>query len=73
MSLVFTKKEEFCILVMERVEASDDGSYMEAILEVCELWDIEPDACGGMLTQPIKEKVKAEAIDKKFFPKVKTL
>lgn len=71
MSLVFTKKEEFCKLVLERVEVS--GSYMDAILEVCELWKIEPDACGNLLSNPLKEKVRAEATEKKFFPTVKKL
>jgi hypothetical protein len=37
-----------------------DGQYIDAILELCEKYGIEPESVAKLVTKPIREKLKAE-------------
>jgi len=41
-------------------------SYIDAIIHFCQLNHLEPDSVKGLITPPLKEKIKAEAIDLRF-------
>ena len=41
----------------------NNGTYIDAILEMCEKYEIEPQIAARFLTQPIIEKVAVEGID----------
>lgn len=58
--LPFQRKDEFNRTVM-RLVVENKLSYIDSILEVCEIFEIEPDAVGGMISEPIKSKVEEEA------------
>lgn len=44
-------------------------SYMEAVLDICDEYDIEPDAAKPLLTKPIVERLQTEAIRMNLLPK----
>lgn len=53
--------ENFCKEVEDMVKRQNEKSYMDAILAVCEKYQIEPESVAKSLTKPIKERLKAEA------------
>lgn len=53
--------ENFCKEVEDMVKKQNEKSYMDAILAVCEKYQIEPESVAKSLTKPIKERLKAEA------------
>jgi hypothetical protein len=59
--LMFNRKQEFEEQILSIVVDANVG-YIEAIIQLCEKWDIEPNVAASMLSSPIKEKVRAEAI-----------
>jgi len=48
---------------IENYVLKNDGTYIEAILTMCELFEIEPQIAAKFLTKPIIEKVAVEGID----------
>jgi hypothetical protein len=48
---------------IERHVQNNGGTYIDAILGMCEKFDIEPEACARFLTKPIIEKVAVEGIN----------
>jgi len=48
---------------VERYVEKNGGTYIEAILTVCEKFEIEPQIAAKFLTKPIIEKVAVEGID----------
>ena len=56
------KKNDFIKDVENYVERNG-GTYIEAILTVCEKFEIEPQIAAKFLTKPIIEKVAVEGID----------
>jgi hypothetical protein len=48
---------------VENYVKRNDGTYIDAILEMCEGFDIEPQIVAKFLSQPIIEKVAVEGID----------
>lgn len=45
--------------------------YMDAVLTLCEEYNVEPEAVVKHLSKPILEKIKIEAQDLNFLPKNK--
>jgi hypothetical protein len=54
----------------KRVEAivkSDRISYMEAIIDLCEMYEMEPALAAGLISKSIEQHVKDEAIELNMF------
>ena len=64
----FMTKAKFSKLV-EAVVRQDRLSHMEAILHLCEKYDIEPQDCKKYISNVIKDKLEAEAMNLNFIPK----
>ena len=50
----------------------NNGTYIDAILEMCEKCEIEPQIAARFLTKPIIEKVAVEGIDINILKKKKS-
>lgn len=48
-------------------------SYMEAIIETCDKYNIEPEDCKKFISNVIREKLEAEASSLNYLPKQNTL
>ena len=64
----FMTKAKFSKLVEAHVR-QDRLSHMEAILHLCEKYDIEPQDCKKYVSNVIKDKLEAEAMNLNFIPK----
>ena len=64
----FMTKAKFSKLV-EAVVRQDRLSHMEAILHLCEKYDIEPQDCKKYVSNVIKDKLEAEAMNLHYIPK----
>lgn len=62
----FTQNVESNVLVKKM-------SYIEAIIESCNKYNIEPDDCKKFISGSIKEKLEAEASSLNYLPKQNTL
>jgi hypothetical protein len=67
-SVEFMTKAKFSKLV-EGVVRQDRLSHMEAILHLCEKYDIEPQDCKKYVSNVIKDKLEAEAMNLHYIPK----
>lgn len=48
-------------------KAKSEGiTYMEAIIDCCDQYGLEPESVAKLLSKPIKEKVESEAIEFNF-------
>jgi hypothetical protein len=65
--MIFDKDNTFSTEVEEYVE-NNGGTYIEAVLELCESHDIEPQVASKFLTQPIIEKIEAEGQSLNLLP-----
>ena len=52
--------DTFCKEVEEICRTRKDISLIDAILEVCEKHEIEPESVSKLVTKPLKERLKAE-------------
>ena len=68
----FLTKNKFTKLI-EKTVSDLKIPYMEAILEVCEKNDIEPEDVKKFISPIIKGKVEAEAMNLNYLPKTNTL
>jgi len=68
-----TEKEEYVELeiaitkkrLIERVEflvRRDELTYLEAIMQVCEDHEIDPEDIGKLIDGPLKEKIESESV-----------
>ena len=64
----FMTKAKFSKLVEATVQ-QHKLSHMDAILHLCEEYDIEPEDCRKYVNKVVKEKLEAEAQALNFFPK----
>lgn len=64
----FMTKTKFSKLVESAVQHLR-LSHMDAILHLCEEYDIEPEDCRKYVNKVIKEKLEAEAQALHYFPK----
>ena len=62
--MILTKKK-FTNSVEELV-ISKKLSYIDAIVYFCQQNHLEPDSVKGLITPPLKEKIKAEAVSLRF-------
>jgi len=46
---------------IERRVKMKNSSYLDAVMDVCETYEIEPQAIAKHLTKPVVEKIKFEA------------
>ena len=67
-SVEFMTKSKFSKLV-EAVVRQDRLSHMEAILHLCEKYGIEPEDCKKYISNVIKDKLEAEAMNLHYMPK----
>ena len=67
-SVEFMTKAKFSKLV-EAVVRQDRLSHMEAILYLCEKYGIEPQDCKKYVSNVIKDKLEAEAMNLHYIPK----
>lgn len=69
--MIFHDPKTFSDEVLAKAEENGVG-FMEAILIVCELHNIDPSAVGELITPPLKAAIKTEATNLHFFKKKKT-
>ena len=68
----FLTKSKFTKLI-EKTVGELGIPYMEAVLEVCNKNDIEPEDVKKFISPVIKGKVEAEAMQLNYLPKMNTL
>lgn len=68
----FLNKQRFSMLIEETV-IKDKISYMDAIIEVCEMNGIELEDVRKFVSPAIKDKLEAEARRLNYLPKVNEL
>tara|TARA_Y100000310_G_C20234593_1_gene601839 strand:- start:387 stop:605 length:219 start_codon:yes stop_codon:yes gene_type:complete len=64
--------ETFSLSVEETANYMKDG-YLEAILHLCNEYNIEPEFASKLLSKPIIEKLHNEGIDLNILPKTAKL
>lgn len=57
---------------VEKIREDDECTYMEAIVSYCENKDIKPEYITPVLPETLKEKFKAECIDRRLIKGRKT-
>ena len=72
MSETFLTKAKFSKLIEESV-IDKKLSYMDAILEICEKNNIEPEDVRKFVSPIIKDKLEAEAMSLNLLPKTNSL
>ena len=65
-SVEFMTKAKFSKLIENTVRLSG-LSHMEAIIDLCEKYGIEPEDCKKYVSTPIREKLEVEAQNLNFF------
>tara|TARA_R100000152_G_C6591663_1_gene51946 strand:+ start:133 stop:351 length:219 start_codon:yes stop_codon:yes gene_type:complete len=66
--MIFEDSENFSNQVEEFVK-KNGGGYIEAIVELCDEKNIEPEVAAKFLTQPIIEKLENEGQESNLLPK----
>ena len=69
--MLFKEIEGFTEEVVKMAEKT--GSYIEAVLELCEKHNIEPQVAAKMLSKPIIEKIEREGMSANILPQVSSL
>jgi len=64
--------KQFSSHVMKLVK-ENGGYYMEAVIDTCEHFNIEPQVAGKFLEKPIIEKIQAEGESMNLLPKTQKL
>jgi len=64
--------KQFSSHVMKLVN-KNGGYYMEAVIDTCEQFNIEPQVAGKFLEKPIIEKIQAEGESMNLLPKTQKL
>ena len=66
--MIFEDTNNFAAQVEEFVR-KNGGGYIEAVLELCEEQDIEPQVAAKFLTKPIIEKLENEGQESNLLPR----
>ena len=66
--MIFEDSDNFAAQVEEFVR-KNGGGYIEAVLELCEEQDIEPQVAAKFLTKPIIEKLENEGQESNLLPR----
>ncbi len=64
----FVSKEKFAEEI-ESLVLRTKMNYIDAIVEYCEVNNIEVDTVGKMISKPLKEKIKYDAMELNFLKK----
>ena len=65
MGSIINIEENFSKEIEELCKTKKEGfAYIDAILELCEKYGVEPESVAKLLTKPIREKLKAEFEDR---------
>jgi hypothetical protein len=64
MGSIINIEESFSKEIEELCKNRKGGKYIDAILELCEKYGIEPESVAKLVTKPIREKLKAEFEDR---------
>jgi hypothetical protein len=64
----FVSKEKFAEEI-ESIVLRTQMNYIDAIVEYCEVNNIEVDTVGKMISKPLKEKIKYDAMELNFLKK----
>ncbi len=57
---MFDGSINFALEIEKRIK-DKNSSYMDAVMDVCESFEIEPQSIAKYLTKPVIEKIKLEA------------
>lgn len=68
---ILTKQK--LIEMVETLVISENMTYMEAILHICEEREIDPLDIGKLVSPHLKEKIEVEAMSKNMIPQVNSL
>jgi uncharacterized protein YdhG (YjbR/CyaY superfamily) len=68
---VISKQE--LALKAERLVQSDKLTYLEAIIQICDELDVDPEDMAKMVVGPLKDKLEAEAQRANILPKPNSL
>tara|TARA_B100000902_G_scaffold191728_1_gene183235 strand:- start:1461 stop:1682 length:222 start_codon:yes stop_codon:yes gene_type:complete len=62
--MILTKKK--FTTAVEQLVIDKHLTYIDAIIHFCQQNHLEPDSVKGLITPPLKEKIKAEAVGLRF-------
>ena len=60
MVFIDQEQEKFCKQV-EKYVTDNGGTYLDAVICICEKNDVSPELASKMISQPLKEKLQVEA------------
>ena len=66
---LFTNNENISLQVESYIQ-QNGGEYIDAVLYICEIQNIEPKVAAKYLSQPIIEKIGMEGRDMNLLPKI---
>lgn len=64
----FISQEKFSIEI-EKIVIEQNASYIDAIITYCELSGIDVESIPKLISKPLKEKIKCEAMELNFLKK----
>jgi len=64
----FLTPEKFAVAI-EKIVKENGGNYIDAIVLYCEINNIEIDTIPKLISKPLKEKLKRDAIELNFMKK----
>jgi hypothetical protein len=64
---IITRQE--LIIKTERLVRTDGLTYIEALLQISEDLDVDPEDLGKLVGGPLKDKVELDAMNKNFIPR----
>jgi hypothetical protein len=62
----FLCQTKFSQIIEEIVKINKDMNYIDAIIHYCEQNNIEVDSVGKLVSKPLKEKLKCDAVNLNF-------
>lgn len=62
----FLCQSKFSQIIEEIVKTNHDMNYIDAIVYYCEQNNLEVDSVGKLISKPLKEKLKCDAINLNF-------
>jgi hypothetical protein len=62
----FLCQSKFSKIIEELVKRNDDMNYIDAIVYYCEQNNLEVDSVSKLISKPLKEKLKCDAINLNF-------
>ena len=66
--MLFQEMETDFIFKIEELADKNGGSYIDAVVDACEHFNIEPKAAAKLLSRPIIEKIESEGQEFNLLP-----